>query len=164
MASNRPRLADVARAAGVSAMTVSNVLNGRPGVAEATRQRVLEAARALGYTPNLQARALAGGRTRMIGLISHHLTVQYAGEVIRGIADELADVGYELIISASYQDASRERERIAFLTGGMVDGLLLLAPVLEPDALDALVSAKVPAVVMDPRRELPGVPRVRVHN
>jgi hypothetical protein len=61
-------MADVARSAGVSTMTVSNVINGRPRVGEATRERVLAAISELGYQVNLAARHLRAGRTGVVGL------------------------------------------------------------------------------------------------
>lgn len=60
---------DVARAANVSRTTVSNVLNGNGGYSEETRQSVVEAARRLGYKPNLAARSLITRSSRLIGLI-----------------------------------------------------------------------------------------------
>jgi LacI family transcriptional regulator len=161
---SRPVLGDVARLAGVSAMTVSNVMNGKPGVAEPTRKRVLDAAAVVGYVPNLAARGLARGRTNLIGVISHDLTVQYAWEIVRGITDQLADIGLEILISATYQDASRELERVRFLTTGLVDGLILIGPVLEAETLQALKTATTPSVIVDPRKIDVDHPRVFVDN
>jgi DNA-binding LacI/PurR family transcriptional regulator len=59
---------DVAKAAGVSITTVSRILNNKPDVAPATRQRVLETIASLGYTPHAQAKSLAGGRSRSIAV------------------------------------------------------------------------------------------------
>ena len=87
-------------------MTVSNVLNGRPGASRETRERVRAAAQQLGYTPNRAAQSLAMGRTNVMGLVVHDLTVQYATELVSGVADDLAESGFELLISATYQDAS----------------------------------------------------------
>src|ERR1700731_4780245 len=88
--SDRVTVAQVAEEAGVSAMTVSNVLNGRPGASEETRHRVMEAAERLGYQPNLSARNLKTGKTGLIGVMTLDLTGQYGLEIVRGIADELA--------------------------------------------------------------------------
>ena len=165
MPSDRPVLADVAKVAGVSPMTVSNVLNDRPGASQETRRRVRLAAEKLGYTPNPAARSLAKRRTNLIGLITHDLTVQYATELTRGISDALAETGHELLISATYQDASREGSRIQQLAGGTVDALILIAPVLGNETVDALDNSPIPVVVLDPRR--PGAidhPYIHVDN
>src|ERR1035438_3549259 len=87
--SDRVTIAQVAEEAGVSAMTVSNVLNSRPGASEETRRRVLSAAERLGYQPNVSARNLKAGRTGLVGMMTLDLTGQYGLEIVRGIADEL---------------------------------------------------------------------------
>ncbi|MDO0932256.1 LacI family DNA-binding transcriptional regulator [Streptomyces sp. DG2A-72] len=106
-------------------MTVSNVINDRPGAAEPTRQRILDVARRLGYTP--PTRNGRHGRTGLIGVFTLDLTGQYSLEIVRGIAEEIADDQRELLLNASL-DAARERERISLFAGGLVDGLLLIAP------------------------------------
>src|SRR3954462_11150967 len=65
----RPTIADVARRAGVSAAAVSFAVNDRPGVSPETRERILAAARELGWRPSAAARALTEARTRAIGLV-----------------------------------------------------------------------------------------------
>src|SRR3954466_12764905 len=88
---DRVTIAQVAEEAGVSAMTVSNVINGKPGASEETRRRVLQVAARLGYRPNTSARTLKSGRSGMIGVMTLDLTNQFGLEIVRGIADELAD-------------------------------------------------------------------------
>jgi LacI family transcriptional regulator len=104
------------------------------------------------------------GRTGLVGVLALDLTTQYALEIIRGIADELADAEFEVLISASYQDATRERERVTFLAGGLVDGIVLVAPLLEQDTLDVLAHVACPVIVVDPRRHDVNVPRIVVDN
>ena len=162
MPTPRVTIAQVAADAGVSAMTVSNVLNGRAGASEATRQRVLEVAERLGYTAP-SARNGRRGRTGHIGVLTLDLTGEYGLEIVRGIAGETADDERELLLNASL-DAIRERERIAFFANGPVDGLLLIAPVLEPETVDAIQASDLPVVVIDPRRLDVDLPRVTVDN
>jgi LacI family transcriptional regulator len=162
--SDRVTVAQVAEEAGVSAMTVSNVLNGRAGASEETRRRVLGAAERLGYQPNLSARNLKGGRTGLVGVMTLDLTGQYGLEIVRGIADELACDEREMLISATYQDAVRERERVEFLARGLVDGVLMVAPVLEDGTMELLRRKNLPCVVIDPRRLDVPLPRVTVDN
>jgi LacI family transcriptional regulator len=160
----RVTIAQVAEEAGVSAMTVSNVLNGRAGASEDTRRRVLEVAERLGYQPNISARNLKGSRSGLIGVMALDLTNQYGLEIIRGIADELAEAEREMLINATYQDAWRERDRVEFLGRGLVDGVLMVAPVLEDQTLSLLHRRKLPCVVVDPRRLDVPLPRITVDN
>ena len=160
----RITIAQVAEEAGVSAMTVSNVLNGKPGASDETRRRVLEVADRLGYQPNISARNLKAGRSGLIGVLTLDLTTQYGLEIVRGIADELAAAERELLINATYQEAAREMDRIEFLSRGLVDGVLMVAPVLESDTVELLRRKNVPCVVIDPRRQDVSLPRVIVDN
>ena len=147
-----PTLADVAEAAGVSAMTVSKAINKKPGVADATRQRIQQIAADMGYVPNLAARGLANWRTNLIGVVTHDLTVQYATELLRGIADELSESGHELLISATYQDPSREEVQIRRLAQGLADAIILIAPIFGDETAETIDAVRVPVVVLDPRR------------
>jgi LacI family transcriptional regulator len=158
----RITISKVAGEAGVSAMTVSNVLNGRPGASEETRRRVQQTAERLGYLPNIAARNLKSGRSGLIGVMALDLTSQYGLEIVRGIADELAAVERELLINATYQNAVRETERVEFLARGLVDGVVMVAPVLEEQTVDAVLRTKLPCVVVDPRRLNTPLPRVSV--
>src|SRR5437868_3695309 len=78
-------LIDVAKRARVSTATVSRVLNGGSGVRPATRERVERAVAALGYTPNLIARSLAGGRSRSIGMIVSNLENPFFLDIFRSV-------------------------------------------------------------------------------
>ncbi|AVV45180.1 LacI family transcriptional regulator [Streptomyces sp. P3] len=160
----RVTIAQVAEEAGVSAMTVSNALNGKPGASEETRRRVMEVAAKLGYRPNISARNLKAGRTGLVGLIALDLTSQYGLEILRGVAHELADAEQELLVNASYHDAVREQDRVQFLTRGLVDGVLLIAPVLEDQTVKLLHRQNLPCVIIDPRRLAVPLPRLTVDN
>ena len=160
----RVTIAQIAEEVGVSAMTVSNVLNGKPGASEETRRRVTQVAERLGYQPNLSARNLKGGRTGLVGVITLDLTNQYGLEIVRGIAEELASVEREMLINATYQNATREKDRVEFLARGLVDGVLMVAPVLEDQTVTFLRQATLPCVIIDPRKLDVSLPRVSVDN
>src|SRR5215813_14128880 len=94
MTSNsRITIADVAKVAKVSKMTVSRVLNGQPGVSGETRQRILETIDQLGFVANPAARTLRGS-SKVIGLVLPGLTSPYMGEVINGIASAAEGLDY----------------------------------------------------------------------
>ncbi len=162
----RPTSADVAARAGVSRTTVSFVLNGRDvGISEATRQRVLEAARELGYHPSAPARQLAAGRSHTIGLVLRQSPEQLAGdaflaELIRGLTSAARAAGFRVIIETLEPDAARCAELVR---SGRVDGLVISGPRLGEPELDMLIRERVPVVLQG---SLPGVdiPSVDVDN
>ncbi|HTY58659.1 MAG TPA: LacI family DNA-binding transcriptional regulator, partial [Bacteroidota bacterium] len=76
---------EVARQAGISAMTVSRALNNHPNVSEKTRKKVLDVSRRLGYTPNQIAKSLVLRKTHTIGVVVPEITHSFFPEAIRGI-------------------------------------------------------------------------------
>ena len=117
MATQRPRLKDVAEEAGVSVTTASVVLTGRYGgvrIPEATRQRVEEAARKLKYAPSAIARGLRAQETRTIGFLSNRvISTPFAVAMLEGAQQLASERGYLLFITGIGQDASREAEQQA---------------------------------------------------
>src|SRR5690349_20524055 len=100
-----PTSRDVARMAGVSQTLVSFVLNGRQDVAPETRLQVQEAARALGYRPNLMARNLARGRTNTIGVMIIDLNNPFFASVAHHLEHAIRAEGYHFLLSTSTWDA-----------------------------------------------------------
>jgi DNA-binding LacI/PurR family transcriptional regulator len=116
---------DVARHAGVSPRTVSNVINDYPFVAARTRQRVEESIQALGYRPNLTARNLRQGRTGMIALAVPELAVPYFSELSGAVMEEVAKRSYTMIIEQTDGDPDRERKLLEDSERAQVfDGLI----------------------------------------
>jgi len=160
---------DVARQSGVSITTVSMVLNkgSRPVSAE-SRRRVLEAARALNYTPNANARALVSRRTQAIGVVfgtnltGLTITNPYVSAVLQGVLDAATELEYVVsLYSTPWRDA--ERDAAAF-RNGRVDGVLIFAPVLGSDLVPGLAGLGVPLVVVSAPSGEPGVPWVDIDN
>ncbi|WP_225755533.1 LacI family DNA-binding transcriptional regulator [Actinotalea sp. Marseille-Q4924] len=139
------RLQDVAERAGVSVRTVSNVVNDFPHVRPAVRERVQQAIADLGYTPNMTARFLRGGRTGMIALAVPDLSVPYFAELAGYMMRAAHQHGLTLLIEET--DGDRERE-VLFATGprsSTIDGLILSPLSAEAEDLS------------DPRRAVPVV-------
>ena len=147
--SNTVTIFDVASHAGVSNGTVSRVLNNDPHVKPETRARVLNSIETLGYTVNRQARSLAGGRTRIIGVLVPDLETGYIGEIIRGIDAELQLAKYDLMLYSTHRTASRETNYAVNVAQGMVDGLLLVVPRNPADYIETFNKRKFPFVLID---------------
>lgn len=123
----RPTRRDVAEQAGVSTAVVSYVLNNGPRpVAEATRQRVLDAVRTLDYLPNEIARSLAGQRTKTIGLIAPTLANPVWARVSMGITDVICEQGYLLIVCDVEDDPEQDARYAQLLVSKQVDGVVLV--------------------------------------
>jgi DNA-binding LacI/PurR family transcriptional regulator len=144
----------VARRAGVSRTTVSLVLNDVSGfqISAATRGKVREAARKLGYVPNAPARALAGSRTHVIGLVFSRRPHHIAGEtflprVVDGLLDVTRANNLRLLIDI-VAPQHQEREYINLARGKRIDGLVLSAPRLGERALRNLEREGLPTVLI----------------
>jgi len=140
---------DVAREANVSYSTVSRVLSGFEFVKESTKQRVLEAVDRLGYVVNPQARSLAGGKSRVIGLLVPALDNGYSNEIVRGIDAELNKLDYDLLLYTTHRDNGKEASYAVKLTKGLADGLLLIVPLLDNTYTEALQAQSFPYVLVD---------------
>ncbi|MGH2617788.1 MAG: LacI family DNA-binding transcriptional regulator [Thermomicrobiales bacterium] len=145
----RVTIIDVAKEADVSFATVSRVVTGKGYVSSATRERVTQAMTRTGYVVNRQARALAGGRRQVIGLLVPDLDTSYVGEILRGIDEELAAASYDLMLYSTHRRKTRESIFVASLTQGMTDGLLLILPVDPGAYLDSIRRREFPYVLID---------------
>jgi DNA-binding LacI/PurR family transcriptional regulator len=142
---------DVANALGLSTMTVSRALNGRPNVDEETRARVVKTARQFGYSPNDIAKSLALNRTHTIGVVVPEISHSFFPEAIRGIEEATYNAGYHLILTHSAESAVRERDAIQTLGSKRVDGLLISTAqdVTDIRVYEQLIEVGVPVVFFD---------------
>jgi DNA-binding LacI/PurR family transcriptional regulator len=123
---------DVARLAGVSQKTVSRVFNDQPYVGEEVRQRVLEAARELGYSPNLTARALHSGRTYRIGVASLGTALFGPSTALMALERAARQAGYALSLVNTFEDEQGSlAEALQSLLAQGVDAIVLLEPIDE---------------------------------
>ena len=154
-------LADVGRAAGVSAMAASAVLNGArtsSRIAADTRTRILKAAARLRYRPNAMARALVNRRTNTIGVaavIGEGELNNYALEIFTGILAAAAHHEQNTTMFTLH-DWSRDTERLHGWCDGRIDGLILIAPTLVSEAAKRL-PAHTPFVALHANCPLPNV-------
>lgn len=123
-------LRDVAQRTGLSVTTVSRALNGYGDVAEETRQRIFEAALALGYTPNLNARRLKMQRAEAIGLIlpseSLRLSDPFFSVLLSGIVEQSAHYHLEVSVATPLPDEAQEALYVRYMHSARVDGFIVL--------------------------------------
>jgi DNA-binding LacI/PurR family transcriptional regulator len=121
-----PTQKELAKLAGVSTGTVSNVISGSTRVSEHTRQKVLKAIKDLNYHPNLIARSLKTNRTNTLGIVVPDITIPFFPKIVRGAEVAAKEGGYFLVLLDSENDREREGEMIALLRAHRVDGILLV--------------------------------------
>lgn len=143
-------MGDVARLAGVSASTVSHVLNGTRRVDASTRLRVEAAIEKTGYRRNVVARSLAAGRTHTVGLSISALTNPYFGGLVHAVERALSDAGYVLVVGDSHDDVDSEKRVTGSLLDRQVDGMIV-APAAgsERVTLPVITRAGTPLVLID---------------
>lgn len=134
-------IGDVAREVGVSAMTVSRVINNGAGASEATRNAVFDAVRKLNYVPHAGARSLAAGTRTHVGLLYAVPTGSYHNEFLLGALKAARTTGaYLLLEVCELENIEDQRESIRRLAQSGVDGIVLPPPFCEKDAILAEVA------------------------
>jgi DNA-binding LacI/PurR family transcriptional regulator len=166
----RARMEDVAKAAGVSRTAVSFVLNDTPdaNIPEATRQRILQAARELDYMPHVPALNLATGKTMMVALIVRQTSEQmsadaYIGEFIRGATRAIEDDGYHLLVHAVEPDVPNHTTYGRLVRTRKVDGLLITSPLVNDQEVQLLHDEGTP-IVLNGGTDFTDIPSVDVDN
>ncbi|RME90395.1 MAG: LacI family transcriptional regulator [Anaerolineae bacterium] len=158
MSSRRVTSFDVARMAGVSRTTVSLVLNNVPGVkiSEATRQRVLEAARKLDYHPNITGRKLASGKAYTVGFVLRQSPEQvfadaFLVQVMLGVEQAVAQYGFHVLLKPLQPDEGDGYTRL--INENHVDGIILSGPRQDDHEIVRLHDEGIPVMLMG---QLPG--------
>ncbi|WP_328929655.1 LacI family DNA-binding transcriptional regulator [Streptomyces sp. NBC_00190] len=150
-AADRPRppsMADVAAMAGVSAQTVSRVVNATARVDDATRDRVVRAVRMLGYRPNTAARALATGKFRTIGVISFDLTAHGNARTLESIVSAVQSTEYSVnVVVPQAQTQEAVLDAFRRLSGHAVDGVIVNEAQILTGSL--VLPSGLPVVVVD---------------
>jgi DNA-binding LacI/PurR family transcriptional regulator len=163
----RPTIADIAREAGVSKGAVSYALNGRPGVSEVTRDRIMAIAERVGFRASSAARALAGAPARVVGLAlrrpARTLAVEpFFMELVSGLEAELSTHSYALLLQMVPDDRDESETAVyrQWWNERRVDGVLLCDVRADDSRVAAVHGMGLPAVVVgppEPNRPLAGI-------
>jgi LacI family transcriptional regulator len=155
-------MADVAREAGVSLMTVSRVLNKKGDVSADTRQHVLKIVKRMDYRPSGVARGLATQHTGTLGLVMPDVANPFFAGVARGAEDQAYSEGYNVLLCNTNEDPQREVAILQSLEEKRVDGLVLCSSRLDERLLHPLLEHHPAAVLVNRRLEGNGVGVVMV--
>jgi LacI family transcriptional regulator len=144
-----PTILDVARRAGVSLGTVSNVLNDRVNVSAARRTAVEDAIAALRYVPNGLAQGLRRQSSRVVGLCAPLTSSAYFAAMLDAFEDIAAAQGYEVMQVLSRRDPALEFRRVRALIARQVDGLILIPSAAPQATFDLIAASALPTVIVD---------------
>jgi LacI family transcriptional regulator len=145
----RVTLIDVARRAGVSRATASLVVRGAGRVSQATRNRVQQAMDELGYVYNRGAASLRGPRSNVIGVLVTTVTNPFFAEVIVGLEERLAELGYVSLLANTLNDRSRQAELVTFVQESNVAGVVLVPAFgTDPRTLDSFAVQGIPLLFL----------------
>lgn len=124
----RLTISDIARKAGVSKTTVSRVLNNRPDVDSDTRNKILSIINDLDYLPSSAAKSLSTGKRNLVGLIVPSLSTFFSLEIIRGVAEGIADTQYELVLYTTSLSEYNQKIYLRAIRNDLVDGIIIVLP------------------------------------
>ncbi|MEI8158927.1 MAG: LacI family DNA-binding transcriptional regulator [Burkholderiales bacterium] len=140
----------IAAVVGVSPMTVSRALSGKGFVAKATRSRVLTAAEAVGYVPNISAKVLKKARTNVIGMLVTELRSPHIAQVVAAVGFAARRAGQDLFICLAAEDSSEQTpSSLKHLMSGICDGLLMALPKSPKPTLELIARSGIPTVLLN---------------
>jgi LacI family transcriptional regulator, galactose operon repressor len=142
-------LQEVAKHAGVSVATVSRALNNNSAVKASTRARILRAAAKLNYYPNLNARSLAGGKNRTLGMIASSLENPFFFDIFHALETRARAHGFELLAANTDYQPERLVRSVRLMIGRRVAGLAVIVSEMDPDLIRELDERKIPTVFYD---------------
>lgn len=160
----RPKLADVARQAGVSLATASRVINNPAIVRPGMQERVRQAITTLGFTPDGAARALASGRSRTIGAVVPTLGIAIFADGVEALQNRLSPAGYTLLLANSQYDVAKETQEIQALLERGADGLVLVGDRLSRESIRLIRQYGTPAVITYVARSQRRIPAIGIDN
>ncbi|MFS8146562.1 LacI family DNA-binding transcriptional regulator [Rhizobium sp. BR 249] len=146
--SKMPTVKDVAEHAGVSVGTVSRVLSGEAAVKPMLREKVNDAISALGYRPNVTARALRTSRTDVIGLIVPDITNPFFAQLAASVERAALERGHSLMLASSHDDREAEQSHVLAFLDRSVRGIIVVASSAGPGLH---LEATVPVISLDRR-------------
>ena len=153
---------EIAKRARVSTATVSRAINHIPTVDPHLARRVLKVANQIGYYPNIQARALVSGRTRIFGLVVSEITNPFFPEIVQAFEDMAVQHNYEILLTSTIHDPKRMEISVRRMLERRVEGVAVLTFGMEESVLADLRFRNVPLVFVDVGPPLPRVSNIQI--
>jgi DNA-binding LacI/PurR family transcriptional regulator len=154
---------EIAKRARVSTATVSRAINRVPTVDPQLAKRVWKVVDELGYYPNIQARALVSGKSRIFGLVVSEITNPFFPEIVQTFEELAVQNGYEILVTSTIHDTKSMKSSVRRMIERRVDGVAILTFGIEESLLDDLRLRKVPLVFVDVGPDAPKVSNIRIN-
>ncbi len=150
MSQSRSTAEDVARRAGVAQSTVSRVFSNSSRISEATRQKVLQAARELAYRPNNFARSLVTKQSLLVGIVMERISTAFSPYVLEKLTLKLQESGYNVLLFNVSQALSAD-DLLPSALDYQVDALITTSSVVSPEMADVYAKFKTPLILFNRR-------------
>jgi DNA-binding LacI/PurR family transcriptional regulator len=142
-------ISEVARRAKVSTATVSRTINGSDSVTPETAEKVLRVIRAMGYHPDTNARALASGKSRLLGLIISDIANPFFPELVKSFEEMGLQNGLEVLVANTSYDPERMVHCVRRLMERKVDGVAVMTSEMDKDLISQMAKRQIPMVFLD---------------
>lgn len=152
----------VAQKAGVSTSTVSRVLNNLEVVKSSTRSRVLRAAEELNYHPNLHARSLARGKSRILGIIVSNMENPFFLDIYRTLESDAHSRGFEVVVANTDYQSEQLLASVQLMIGLRVAGLAVIVSEMEDHLIQTVANSRIPAAFYDVGTPQKNITNIRV--
>lgn len=152
----------VAQKAGVSTSTVSRVLNNLEVVKSSTRSRVLKAAEELNYHPNLHARSLARGKSRILGIIVSNMENPFFLDIYRTLESDAHAHGLEVVVANTDYQSQQLLASVQLMIGLRVAGLAVIVSEMEEHLIQTVANSRIPAAFYDVGTPQKNITNIRV--
>lgn len=146
---SKTTIKDIARKLQVSATTVSNALNNKPGVGKSARKKILNLAKEMGYQPNYFAKGLVSRQSYAIGLIITNIADPFYPDLALGAQEKASESGYSMMLFNTNHGIDNERRIIEMLKSKGVDGILLATVQQDDPNIDLLNEIQIPYVLVN---------------
>jgi DNA-binding LacI/PurR family transcriptional regulator len=164
MSKNRVTSQEVAKRAGVSQSSVSRTFTTGASASKKTVEKVRKAAAELGYRPNVLARAMVSGKSRMIGVVVAYLENQFYPEALEKLSNELQKCGYHVLIFMAKQTAGHIDAVVEEILDYQVDGIIAASVAMSSDLSEKCRAAGVPMVLFNRSQDDPNMSAVTSDN
>lgn len=154
----------VARRAGVSQSAVSRVFTPGASVSEKMATKVREAAEELGYRPNILARAMVSGRSRIVGFVVAYLDNYFYPEAIEKLSNAMQEEGYHVLMFMASQTTGNIDDIVSEILDYQIDGLIFASVALSSSIVERCQASNVPIILFNRRQDLEGVSSITSDN